>query len=223
MRMLGRTATVLGLACLAQAPSLAAQITGFETFKWYIGAQAGATIFETPTQTKGAIFTGGGHLLVTAKRTGLLVSVEQGFGKNQSSAYEDAAVTGGSRAVTFTDIRKYSFTLLAFPLKSAAQPYFGLGFGYLHTRKEDPAGPFATSAERANAVATAHRLGGFGFGSAMAGLQFRVDRFVLFGQYQITSSPADGKLITGPTHTFTGGIRFSLGNAREGAEGHGGT
>jgi hypothetical protein len=223
MRMLGRTYTVLGLACLAQAPSLSAQITGFETFKWYVGAQAGATIFETPTQTKGAIFTAGGHLLVTAKRTGLLVSVEQGFGKNESSSYEDASVTGGTRAVNFTDIRKYSFILLAFPLKSAAQPYLGLGFGYLHTRKEDPAGPFATSAERANAVATAHRLGGYGFATAVGGLQFRVDRFVLFGQYQITSSPSDGHLITGPTHTFTGGIRFSLGNAREGVEGHGGS
>ncbi len=223
MRMLGRTATVLGLACLAQAPSLSAQITGFETFKWYVGAQAGATIFETPTQTKGAIFTGGVHLLVTAKRTGLLVSVDEGFAKNQSSAYEDAAVTGGSRAVNFNNIRKYSFTMLAFPLKSAAQPYIGLGFGYLHTVKEYPVGPFATSAESANATATAHRLGGYGFGSAVAGLQFRVDRFVLFGQYQITTSPAAGKLIIGPTHTFTGGIRFSLGNAREGAEGHGGT
>lgn len=223
MRMLGRTASVLGLACLAQATSLSAQTTGFETFKWYLGAQVGATIFETPTQTKGAIFTGGGHFLVTAKRTGLLLSVEQAFGKNQKSSYADASVLGGSRAVTFTDLRKYSATILAFPFKSAAQPYVGLGLGYIHTRTETPAGPFATAAEQENATATAHRLGGYGFGSAVGGVQFRVNRFVLFGQYQITSSPPSGKLLTGATHTFTGGIRFSLGNAREGVNGQGGS
>ena len=223
MRMLGRTASALGLACLAQATSLSAQSTGLETFKWYLGAQVGATIFETPTQTKGAIFTGGGHLLVTAKRTGLLLSVEQGFAKNQSSSFADASVVGGSRAVAFTDLRKYSATILAFPFKSAAQPYVGLGLGYLHTRKETPAGPFATTAEQQNATATAHRLGGYGFGSLVGGIQFRLNRFMLFGQYQITSSPSDGKLLTGPTHTFTGGIRFSLGNAREGVNGQGGS
>jgi hypothetical protein len=188
-----------------------------------LGAQVGATIFETPTQTKGAIFTGGGNILVTAKRTGLLLSVEQGFGKNQSSSYADASVVGGSRAVAFTDLRKYSATLLAFPLKSAAQPYLGLGVGYIHTRKETPAGPFATQAEQDNATATAHRLGGYGFGSFVGGVQFRLDRFMIFAQYQITSSPSSGRLLTGPTHTFTGGIRFSLGSAREGVNGSGGS
>ena len=49
-----------------------------------------------------------------------------------------------------------------------------------------------------------------------------------FGQYQITTSPGNsrssdddgnpvafGRLLTGPTHTFTGGLRFGLGGARE--------
>ena len=49
-----------------------------------------------------------------------------------------------------------------------------------------------------------------------------------FGQYQITTGPrqtrssdatgnvvAFGRLLEGPTHTFTGGLRFGLGSARE--------
>ena len=44
MRSIARTATVLGLVCLAQVPSLFAQSTGFDKFAWYLGAQGGMSI-----------------------------------------------------------------------------------------------------------------------------------------------------------------------------------
>jgi hypothetical protein len=221
MRMLGRTATVLGLACLAQVPAAYAQVTGFETFKWYVGGQAGVTIFETPAQTRGGIFTAGGSLLVTAKRTGLLLSIEEGIKNNQLSAIADATAPTGSRQVVFNDIRKYSASLLAFPFRTIAQPYLGLGVGWLQTVKEYPQGTFATPADQSAAQSAAESAGSVGFGSFLVGLQARVDRFMVFGQYQGTSAAASGKLFQGPTHTFTAGLRISLGNAREGVEGRG--
>ncbi len=223
MRMLGRTVTVLGLASLALAPSLAAQVTGFETYRWYIGAQAGATIFETETQTKGAIITGGVHMLVTAKRTGLILAVEEGFKKNQSSSYADATVLGGSRQVLFNNLRKYSASLVVFPLRTLAQPYVGVGAGYIHTVKNYPQGFFATPADADTAEALASRLGGSGFISLVGGVQFRVSRVMLFGQYMLASAPQNGKLLVGPTHAFMGGVRFGLGRAREGSDGASGT
>lgn len=217
MRLLGRTATVLGLACLVQVPAVLAQTTGFETFKWYIGGQAGVTIFETQAQTRGGIFTAGGHVLITAKRTGLLLSVEEGIKKNQLSSFADTL--GAVHQVTFNDIRKYSASLLAFPFRTIVQPYVGLGVGWLQTVKEYPQG--TTPATAAGLQDLAERAGSLGFGSFTAGVQGRVARFVLFGQYQFTTAAASGKLFVGPTHTFTGGLRVSLGGAREGVEGNG--
>ena len=70
-----------------------------------------------------------------------------------------------------------------------------------------------------------------GFGTFVGGLQFQVGRFMAFGQYQITTGAVDdtvrrqrrdpvafGRLLEGPTHTFTGGLRFGLGSAREKCE-----
>jgi hypothetical protein len=222
MRTLGRTATVLGLACLAQAPSLAAQsIIGFDSFKWYVGGQAGFTVFETPAQTRGGIFTAGGHFLVTARRTGLLISVEEGIKTNQVSSYNvvDATAPGGSRQVrvAFNDLRKYQVSLLAFPFRTIAQPYFGIGFGLMQTVKEYPQGTFASPAARDAATSDAHRAGSFTFAAFTSGVQIRLAQFVAFGQGQITTSPT-GKLLTGPTLAFTAGMRISLGNSREGSD-----
>lgn len=219
MRMLGRIAMVLGLVCLVQAPAVLAQTLGFESFKWYVGAQAGVTIFETQSQTPGAIFTAGGSLLVTAKRTGLLISVEEGIKSNQVSRFPDATGAGGTRQVLFNNIRKYSVSLVAYPLRTIAQPYLGLGFGWLQTVKEYPTGPFATAADQAAALALAKSAGSIGFGSFTAGIQARVSRIMIFGQYQITSGAAAGKLFVGSTHALTAGVRFGLGSAREGIEG----
>ncbi len=219
MRMLGRTASVLGLASLALAPSLAAQVTGFDPFKWYIGAHMGLMVFETPSQTKGGIFTAGGHLLVTAKRTGLLLSVEESFKNNQVSVYNDAATATGQRTVSFNNIRKYQATLLAFPFNTVAQPYIGLGFGLMQTVNEYPQGVFLTPAERADAEDAADEAGTYTYGSFVGGVQFRVSSVVLFGQYALTSSPARGKLLIGTTHNFTAGLRVSLGGAKESASG----
>jgi hypothetical protein len=71
----------------------------------------------------------------------------------------------------------------------------------------------------------------------VGGLNFRVSRLSAFGQYQVTTSPREqfttatdsegftfvsfGNFYTGPTHSFTAGLRFSLGNARERATGGG--
>jgi hypothetical protein len=222
MQSLSRTAALVGAGLVAQAAGVQAQGLGEDSFKWYFGGQAGVTIFETPTQTRGAVFTAGGHFLITAKRTGLIVAVEEGVKTNQTSSYLDASAPGGVRQVTFNDIRKYSFTLVAFPFKTHVQPYLGVGFGILQTANEYPQGPFATQAEADNAKETANSLGSYGFGSFTAGVQARAGTtFVIFGQYQITTSPPRGKLFTGPSHQLMGGLRIGLGSSREEVTGGG--
>jgi hypothetical protein len=147
--------------------------------------------------------------------------VEEAVGSDEVSSYVDG---GGVQPVTFNDIRKYSAVLMAFPIRSAVQPYLGVGFGILHV-----VSPEATGFTGSNSIA--NELGSTGFGTFLGGLTFQLGRFMAFGQYQITTSPSDdvvrndqgnilaaGRLLDGPTHTFTGGLRFGLGGAREGVK-----
>jgi len=232
MRMLTRASCVVVLALILASPRLTAQASsGSDNFQWYIGPQIGTIIFETPNQTRGAVFSAGGHMLITAKRTGLFISVDEGVTKNQVTSFSDATAPAGascggastgSRCVTFNDLRKYSFVLMAFPIRSHFQPFIGVGFGIMQTVKNYPSLVGTVSAAEVQAAQdAANKAGSYGFGTAVGGVQVRAGRFAVFGQYQITTSPGNTKLITGPTHTFQGGLRFGLGPSREAISGSG--
>ncbi|MEO6057603.1 MAG: hypothetical protein ABIQ49_12250 [Gemmatimonadales bacterium] len=224
MRTLIRSIPAAALALSLGTAHLAAQAPGNGNFQWYVGGQGGVTFFKTPTQGRSGIPTFGGQTLIVAKRTGLMLSFDEGVGSNETSSYTDG---NGVQSVTFNDIRKYSAMLMAFPIRSAAQPYLGVGYGILHVVNPTPASAGAFQSD-------ASELGSFGFGSFVGGLQFQVGRFMAFGQYQITTSPSQksvtsgdgtvlavGRLLDGPTHAFSGGLRVGLGSAREGGRGDG--
>jgi hypothetical protein len=226
MRMVIRGIPMAALAfCLGAAP-MSAQVPGNGTFQWYVGGSGGILSFETAAQGRTEVPLGGAHLLVTAKRTGLLLSVEQGFGDDEQSAYlftvlDSTGAVASQNAVvgTFSFVRKYSATLMAFPIRGPATPYFGIGVGLLHTGGHNPEDSIARD------------FGSTGFGSLVAGLNFQISRFSAFGQYQVTTGAvshsieaagpnkstlvASGSLLRGPTHSFSAGLRFSLGSARE--------
>ena len=229
MRMVTRILPLAAIALVLGAAQLPAQQPGNTTFQWYIGGQGGIMDFGTAIQGRSQAPVGGVHLLVTTKRTGLLLSAEQMFGSNEQAGYTSAVLdsTGGlvsnnAIGVNFDYLRKYSATLVAFPIKGPLTPFFGIGVGIIH------AGGFDAP------DVAAKILGSSGFGSLVGGLNFKVSRFSAFGQYQITTGPApqidtftftqdgqtftvvnEGNLFTGPTHTLTAGLRFGLGNARE--------
>jgi hypothetical protein len=230
MRMVTRIFPLVALALGFGAAQLPAQQPGNSTFQWYIGGQGGIMDFGTPIQGRSQAPMAGAHLLVTARRTGLLLSVEQAFGSNEQSGYTSEVFDSAGNLtssnfipVSFDYLRKYSATLLAFPIKGPLTPFFGIGVGVLHTGGYDVEDGFA------------REIGSSGFGSLIGGLNFRVSRFSAFGQYQITTGPSrqsiasfgsdpsssesavinSGNLFTGPTHTFSAGLRFGLGNARE--------
>jgi hypothetical protein len=228
MRMLMRSVPVAALAfCLGASPVLS-QETGHKNFRWYVGGHGGVTFFGTPDQGSSEMPVAGAHMLVVAKRTGLMLSYEHGFGSDERSSYGFAVVdssTGtlvdaGTVATTFSGLRKASATLMVFPIKNDyLNPYLGLGVGILHTSGNDPDG------------SAAQELGTSSFGSLVGGLEFHISRFTAFGQYQITTKPRFeevvtplgdnlylhefGRLVDDGTHTFTAGLRFDLGGSRE--------
>jgi hypothetical protein len=233
MRMVTLSTPVVALAlCLGAAQLPAQQQPGNSNFQWYVGGHGGILNFSTVDQGRSTIPLGGAHLLVTARRTGLLLSVEQGFGSNEQSSYTLQMYDAGgilvdeqTIPVTFDYMRKYTATLMAFPIRGPMTPFFGVGVGILHTGGHEPDDEGA------------RQMGSSGFGTLVGGLNFRVSHFSAFGQYQITTGPREqvlsqinadgsrflafGNLYDGPTHTFTAGLRFNLGNARERASGGG--
>jgi hypothetical protein len=218
MRMVIRTIPAAALALCLGTAHLSAQQPGNGNFQWYIGPEAGVMFFKTPTQGRSGIPTFGGQTLIVAKRTGLMLSFEEGVGDGETSSYTDA---NGVQNVTFNDIRKYSAVLMAFPIKAAAQPYLGVGYGIMHVVNPTPTSAAAFQSD-------ANEVGSTGFGTFVGGLTFQVGRLMAYGQYQITTSPtthavtdnagtvlAVGRLLDGPTHTFTGGLRIGLGSAKD--------
>ena len=229
MRKVIRSISLAALALCLGAGPLLSQEMGNKNFRWYVGGHGGVTFFSTPTQGSSEMPVAGGHVLIVAKRTGLMLSLDQGFGSDETSSYDfvvvdsaqsGAVVDGGTVNTTFSGLRKFSAVLMAFPIKNDyVNPYLGVGVGILHTTGNDPDGS-ATGA-----------IGSNSFGTLIAGLEFHVSRFTAFGQYQITTKPRVdevatalgnqlylfefGRLTDDGTHTLTAGLRFDLGGSRE--------
>ena len=162
MRILNLSLTIIGLSSLLGAGSLDAQAGGgTSAFKWYVGGHGGITSFRTTTTGREFVPMGGGHLLITAKRTGLLLSVDQGFGPTQSAISDfqvldslDNIVNAGTLGWTFKGIRRYSAMLLAYPVRNQnIQPYLGVGVGIAHTTALRP--PEGWSSESARSAPSA--------------------------------------------------------------------
>lgn len=220
MSLLSRSIPMIAFALALSAQDARAQdVVRGEDFRWYIGGQAGAFILRTPNQTRGAIPMAGGHMMIKSRRGAVYLAVEEAFGDDQQSSYVDYSAGGGTQPVTFTDVRRYSFGLMVFPVYGHMQPYLGVGAGIMHVVSPEPLAGGSPS--------LASEVGSGGFGALYAGLQFRVGGMSAFGQYQIQTVPAyqsvtsggvlaaEGRLISGAVHTLTGGLRVSLGRSRE--------
>lgn len=238
MRIVKQSLTLLALTSLLAASAAEAQVGGGTgTFKWYVGGHGGITSFRSPLTGREYVPVGGGHILITAKRTGLLLSVDQGFGPTQSAQTffqvrdsVDNIIDSGVESWTYQGIRRYSAMLLAYPIRLPnIQPYVGVGVGIAHTTRNS-LGPFADGNVESG-------LSSSGFLAGTAGLEFRLGPFSAFGQYQVTTKSgfqhvrnilrrdSQGKTLVkrddfgewtlGANHTLSAGLRFSLGNARE--------
>lgn len=217
MSSMARGITLGALALVVGAAVAGAQERKYQDDVWYIGAQGGLTAFRTPAQTRGGIPSVGGSLLIKAKRGGLLLKVDEGIGDNEVTAYSYTNPAGDAvtTTATFNDLRSYQAILMAFPANWNIDPYFGAGVGLQSVVNPSPAGPFATQADLDAATNAADELGTHSFGTFLAGVRIRTNRFVVFGQWQIQSSPSAGKLLAGPIHRFEAGVHIGLGSRKE--------
>jgi hypothetical protein len=189
--------------------------------KWYWGAEAGIFIFKTNFDNYAFEPTFGGHWLITGKKTALYVGYEESFfitPRHVTMVEPGGAVSPGN--VSFNNLRRIMVGVLAFPAQTRIEPFAGGGFAIMEALSVNAGCPDCTSvaqlaqlADQANAAATK------AFFWWMGGIDIKQGRLALYGHYVITSAAA-GFLIQGTTHTFQGGIRYSLGTSKEGITDH---
>jgi hypothetical protein len=211
-----------GLSFLASPPR---QITqggvGGRSYNWYWGGQGGMFFYKTnllPYYYEPLV---GGHWMITAKRTALYVGYEQAFFLTDADAAifdPSAEATGRFRNVTFSDMRRIMFGVLAHPAQKVIEPFGGLGFAMMQVLDPIPDCSLdcETISKSTEAFNRAEDAASKAFFWLMAGIQMNYsNRLNVFGHYILTSS-GGGFLIDGNTHTIQGGIRYSFGTAKEG-------
>src|SRR2546426_5686187 len=123
--------------------------------------------------------------------------------------------------VAFHDMRRIMVGALAFPAQKRVEPFGGGGFAIMQLLNPQVTcsscqtlSQFSQLQDEADAAASK------AFFWWMGGIDIKQGRLALYGHYILTSS-ARGFLLDGTTHTFQGGIRYSMGTAKEGVtEGH---
>ncbi len=215
MRVLTRALATLGLAALAGATSLSAQSAGVGAYRFYVGASGGAMNFETAEQTRGTIPMFGGNALITAKRAALLVGVDIGLGSSEPASMPDAFDENLTRNVTFDNINRYYFMLMAYPLKSHIQPFVGLGWGIQTLSNLQVGGAFVDLEDQYANEQQAEELASTGYMQFVGGVEIRVGILNVFGSLSAATGANDFDLIQGSVYTGQAGARISLGKSRD--------
>lgn len=181
--------------------------------KWYWGAQAGAYLYSTPTQSNNSAFEVGGHWLITAERIGLHMGLAQVFfGDNATSAVADGTLTG--RTVSFTSGRRLQAEVYAFPMTGPLQVYAGGGFLINYVSDAIPEGTFASAQAEQAALRAIDEVSTKAFFTVSAGTQWRFGRWAVFGTYQFVPEGRNF-LISSTQHAITGGLRYALAAANQ--------
>jgi hypothetical protein len=218
MSMLTRSITLGVLALGVGATALAAQQKprGYSNYRWYIGGQASYFNFQTTGQTRGWIPSVGGNTMIIAKRTGLLVSVDDALGSDEVATVAYAGSATGTQQIAFNDVLRFSFHLLAFPWRGIVEPYIGVGGGIMYAVSPQALNTAGyTPAELESLYTQIDDATSTGFASLVGGVQIRGGPFMIFGQYQINSAPSRGNAFIGSTQTASVGLRINLGSSRD--------
>src|SRR6266496_6820488 len=184
--------------------------------KWYWGGQGGLMVFRTNYDSNSFEPTFGGHWLITGKRTALYASYEQSLfvsARHVTFIEPSGTVTPGN--VQFNNLRRIMVGVLAFPAQLRVEPFAGGGFAIMEALNVEVSCATCTGSDFAQMQDAADRAATRAFFWWMGGIDIKQGRLALFGHYILRSAAANF-LIQGTTHTFQGGVRYSLGSSKEG-------
>jgi len=193
------------------------QRTGDWTHKWFWGGQGGIMSVKTNLESISFQPTFGGHWLITGTEAAMYVSYDQAVFISPQQWFVLASPNLGG-TFKFDGVRRVMAGMLAFPVRQRIEPFGGGGFAIMQARGiEATTGSClgcGSSSDSSVVLAAANNQGTRAFVWIMGGIDIKQGRLALFGHYILTSSSGNFA-IQGSTNTIQGGIRYSLGSAKE--------
>lgn len=187
---------------------------------WFWGIKGGGlTIADSGRQYRQSALVGF-DWLITRTHGGLYISGSESFFNAQTFTLRDltSPSDSGLRVIDLENMRKLDVALMGFPGEHLTfHPYVGIGFAFQQVVTAAPRGPFTSVAQLNDAEAIIHdeRVGVSPL--LMAGGQYRLRRFSVFGQ--VTASPTQKNflLYNGRPFNFSYeiGLRYNAGSSIE--------
>lgn len=215
-----RSARILGLVALVLVPSIAAaQSKPSFVDAWYWGGKGGIAKLRTAVAETDAPVIGG-EWLITRSRWGLNLSFDQAY-FDAVSTVEDAPTRGVVRRVDIRDMRRFSFTLNAYPtvLFGGLRPYAGLGYALNFVTQANSEGTqFENSAARDTVLSRIEAAKSRGSWIGTGGLQLDFWRLAPFAQATIMPTRGNTAFLingNGFAYYLEAGLRINFGSSIE--------
>ena len=208
---------IAGLLSAAFIPAAASaqRAREFED-SWFWGAKAGVSTFTPTFGDSETSATYGGEWLITRRRGGLYVAVDEA-NLSTTSAVFDPSFEGSFRPVAVDKLRRVSVAALAFPKSFGRfRPYAGVG---LAVSVIGDAAPYVTSDEESvddivwDRIDERKSQANF---LLMGGGQFQFRKLAVFAQASLIPSSTRFLLNENPMGFFEAGLRYNFSGSREG-------
>jgi opacity protein-like surface antigen len=209
----------IAMATVVALPAISSAQAGRQ-FKnsWFWGLKGGAmTLADSGQAYRQAPFAGV-DWLITRTHGGLYVSGGQSFFNQQTFTLRDrtAPADSGFRIIDLKNLRKLDFALVGFPGEHLRfHPYVGAGFAFAQIAAASARGPFANidQFDEADALIRSQRVGISPL--FLAGGQYRMRRFSVFGQVEASPSQKNFLLYNGRPFNFSYefGLRYNVGTS----------
>ena len=207
---------VPGLILLALAPSVgAAQEGRLFNNSWFFGAHVGNMTYWTTTTSHGQAPFIGGESLITRKRGGLYLSMDQAYFDATTTIY-DGSQTSGTRVIDVKDNRRFTAAAMIFPKAfGLLRPYGGIGFALNFIQSATPRGPYDPTGSNAQLAIDLNDQKTRSAPVFIAGAQLQLLRFSVYGQGTYMPAQADFLLNNNETYFLEAGIRYNIGSSIE--------
>ena len=216
-----RTIRVLTIATAIAGilPTLASAQQGRQfNDAWFWGIKGGGLTLADSGQSYKQSPVVGVDWLITRTHGGLYVSGAQSFFTRRASALRDSAGgrDSGFRVIDIRNLRKLDVAIMGFPGEHVQfHPYVGIGFTMGSVGDAQARGPFSNTDQSnfADRVILQHRTT---FSPLLiAGGQYRLTRFSVFGQATLSPSQKEFILYNGRpfNYSYELGLRYNVGTS----------
>jgi len=210
----------IAIAALALMPQVGSAQLGrrFEN-AWFWGAKVGGIVYSTVNATNQIAPAGGIEWVITRRRGGLYLSVDQGIMTEQAQFINADMLPDTSIAdIEMKDIRRYNMAAMIFPdIGRWVRPYAGLGVSLTqvarvtnHTAYNSVDEELSTEGLISEYKATLSPL-------SMVGVQLRLPLASVFAQATAMATPQRFFLRGSNTFTYSveAGVRYNIGSSIE--------